>query len=186
MGVLDTERTAKAKDLVLTADLFAVFITFTTRQKWDRREKMTDFKPINTQEEFDERLKDRLARAESKVRDEYKGWLSPDEVKKLKDSHAEDLKKYEGYDEKFTAQQTRIHELEVGALKTKIALGKNLPMDAIEFLQGDDEKSINESADKLSKLSTPKVTGFTKSTEAPVGDPLEAVYRELAARFTSN
>lgn len=147
---------------------------------------MTDFKPINTQEEFDERLKDRLARAESKVRDEYKGWMSPDDVKKLKDSHAQDLQKYAGYDEKFTAQQTRIHELEVGALKTKIALGKNLPMDAIEFLQGDDEKSINESADKLSKLSTPKVTGFTKSTESPAGDPLEAGYRELAARFTSN
>lgn len=147
---------------------------------------MTDFKPINTQEEFDERLKDRLARAESKVRDEYKGWMSPDDVKKLKDSHAQDLQKYAGYDEKFTAQQTRIHELEVGALKTKIALGKNLPMDAIEFLQGDDEKSINESADKLSKLSTPKVTGFTKSTETPAGDSVEAGYRELAARFTSN
>lgn len=147
---------------------------------------MTDFKPINTQEEFDERLKDRLARAESKVRDEYKGWMSPDDVKKLKDSHAQGLQKYAGYDEKFTAQQTRIHELEVGALKTKIALGKNLPMDAIEFLQGDDEKSINESADKLSKLSTPKVTGFTKSTETPAGDSVEAGYRELAARFTPN
>lgn len=186
MGMLDTERTAKAKDLVLTADLFAVFITFTTRQKWDRREKMTDFKPINTQEEFDERLKDRLARAESKVRDEYKGWLSPDEVKKLKDSHAEDLKKYEGYGEKFTAQQTRIHELEVGALKTKIALGKNLPMDAIEFLQGDDEKSINESADKLSKLSTPKVTGFTKSPEPAASNSVDAEFRALAAEIVKN
>ena len=158
---------------------------------------MTDFKPITTQEEFDERLKDRVSRAERLARDEFKGWTSPDDLQKLKDSHAKEiadlnskhadaLKKYEGYDEKFTAQQTRIHELEVGALKTKIALGKNLPMDAIEFLQGDDEKSINESADKLSKLSTPKVTGFTKSTESPAGDSVEAGYRELAARFTSN
>ena len=147
---------------------------------------MTDFKPINTQEEFDERLKDRLARAENKVREEYKGWLSPDDVQKLKDGHAKDLKKYEGYDEKFTAQQTKIHELEVGALKTKIAIGKKLPMDAIEFLQGEDEKSINESADKLSRLSAPKVTGFTKSTETSATNSVDAGFRELAAKFAKN
>ena len=142
---------------------------------------MTDFKPINSQEEFDERLKDRLARAESKVRDEYKDWLSPEAVQKLKDGHAQELKKYEGYDEKFTTQQTRIHELEVGALKTKIAISKKLPMDAIEFLQGDDEKSITESADRLSKLSAPAFSGFTRNTEPSVEASSDAAYRELAS-----
>jgi len=144
---------------------------------------MTDFKPINTQEEFDERIKERISRTEKKVREEYKDWLSPEDVQKLKDSHAEDLKKYEGYDEKFTAQQTRIHELEVGALKTKIAIGKKLPMDAIEFLQGDDEKSITESADKLSKLSAPTFNGFTRNTEPKVDTSADSVYRELASEL---
>lgn len=37
---------------------------------------MAEFKVINTQEEFDERIKERLERAEKKVREEYKGWTS--------------------------------------------------------------------------------------------------------------
>jgi hypothetical protein len=43
-----------------------------------------------------------------------------------------------------------------------------------------------ESADKLAKLSAPKHLGFTKSTETSATDSLEAKYRELAAKFTSN
>ena len=155
---------------------------------------MADFKEITTQEEFDERIKERISRAEKKVRDEYANWLKPDaldalkaehaqEIEKLNASHAEALKKYEGYDEKFTAQATKIHELETSALKTKIAMAKKLPMDAVEFLQGDDEKSITESADKLSKLSAPTNVGFTKNTESPADKSSDALYRELAQQF---
>ena len=155
---------------------------------------MADFKEITTQEEFDERIKERISRAEKKVRDEYANWLKPDaldalkaehaqEIEKLKASHAEALKKYEGYDEKFTAQETKIHDLETSALKTKIAMAKKLPMDAVEFLQGDDEKSITESADKLSKLSAPTNVGFTKNTESPADKSSDALYRELAQQF---
>lgn len=154
---------------------------------------MADFKEITTQEEFDERIKERISRTEKKVRDEFAGFTSPDDLKKiqadhakaieaLKASHAEELKKYAGYDEKFNAQQTRIHELETSALKTKIAIGKKLPMDAIEFLQGDDEKSITESADRLSKLSQPTNVGFTRNTETPA-DTGDGVYRALAQQI---
>ena len=152
---------------------------------------MADFKEITTQEEFDERIKERLSRAEKKIREEYSGYMSVDDVKilkadhakeieKLKASHADELKKYEGYDEKFTAQATRIHELETSALKTKIAMAKKLPMDAVDFLQGDDEKSITESADRLSKLSAPTNVGFTRNTESGSDTSSEAMYRELA------
>lgn len=155
---------------------------------------MADFKEITTQEEFDERIKERISRAEKKVRDEYANWLKPDaldalkaehaqEIAKLNASHAEALKKYEGYDEKFTAQETKIHALETSALKTKIAMAKKLPMDAVEFLQGDDEKSIAESADKLSKLSAPTYVGFTRNTESPADKSSDALYRELAQQF---
>jgi len=155
---------------------------------------MADFKEITTQEEFDERIKQRIERAEKKVREEFANFISPDdmkaikeshanEIEKLKASHAEELKKYEGYDEKFTAQATRIHELETSALKTKIAMAKKLPMDAIEFLNGDDEKSITESADKLSKLSAPTNVGFTRNTESGTDVSGDAYYRELAQQF---
>ena len=45
---------------------------------------MAEFKVINTQEEFDERIKERIERAEKKAADAFKGWLSPDEVETLK------------------------------------------------------------------------------------------------------
>ena len=44
---------------------------------------MADFKAITNQEEFDAAIKDRLERAERKIREEYKGWTSPDDLKKL-------------------------------------------------------------------------------------------------------
>ena len=52
---------------------------------------MAEFKSINTQEEFDNAIKDRLNRAENKIRDEYKGWLSPDEQAKAKEQHTADI-----------------------------------------------------------------------------------------------
>lgn len=157
---------------------------------------MADFKEITTQEEFDERIKERIERAEKKVREEFKGWSSPEDLKKitdqhaadlakLNDSHAEELKKYAGYDEKFNAQASRIHELEVGALKTRIANEKKLPWDAVEFLQGDDEKSINESADKLSRLSAHSAT-FTRNTERDNVDSKESMWRDLANKLPSH
>ena len=48
---------------------------------------MGDFTPIETQEQFDSMIGERLKREGEKIRKEYEGFLSPDEV----------TKKYEGY-----------------------------------------------------------------------------------------
>ena len=155
---------------------------------------MADFKEIKTQEEFDAAIKDRLERAERKIREEFKGWTSPEDLKKLADTHkseidsinqahSKELEKYAGYDEKFTQQQSRIHELEVSGLKTKIANDKKLPFEAIEFLQGDDEKSIEESAERLSRLAGAHMSGYTRNTERDPGDSKDRVWRDLVAQL---
>lgn len=158
---------------------------------------MAEFKVINTQEEFDARIKERLERAEKKAKESFQGWKSPDdlneldkahkaEIEKLKAAHAEEMKKYAGYDEKFAEQSAKIKSLEVSALKTRIATEKKLPYDAVEFLQGDDEQSITESADKLSKLSAASsYSGFTRNTEPPAEDATDAMWREFT-RSVSN
>ena len=152
---------------------------------------MADFKTINTQEEFDNAIKDRLNRAESKIRDEFKGWLSPEEQAKakeqhkaeidgLKQAHSKELEKYAGYDEKFAEMANTIHGYEVSNLKLKIAQEKKLPFDAVEFLQGDDEKTISESADRLASLTaTQHSYGFTRNTETG-GNDKDAMWRELS------
>ena len=151
---------------------------------------MAEFKSINTQEEFDNAIKDRLNRAENKIRDEYKGWLSPEEqakakeqhtadIENLKQAHSKELEKYAGYDAKFAEMENTIHGYEVSNLKLKIAQEKKLPYDAVEFLQGDDEKTISESADRLASLTaTQHSYGFTRNTET--GNDTDSVWRELS------
>ena len=148
-----------------------------------------NFKIINTQEEFDNAIKDRLNRAENKIRDEYKGWLSPEEqakakeqhtadIESLKQAHSKELEKYAGYDAKFAEMEKTIHGYKVSNLKLKIAQEKKLPFDAVEFLQGDDEKTISESADRLSSL-TAHTVGFTRNTEQPKGDDKTQAYKSM-------
>lgn len=156
---------------------------------------MAEFKVINTQEEFDECIKERLERAEKKAKESFNGWISPDslkeemkkaeekykgEIETLKKNHAEELKKYEGYDEKFNAQESQIKSLTISNLKNKVAMEKKLPLDAIEFLQGEDEKSIMESAERLSKLSGQQHSiGYTRNTEKEKGNATDEALKEL-------
>lgn len=155
---------------------------------------MAEFKTITTQEEFDSAIKERLDRADKKVREEYKGWMSPDEVKGLKesfqkdlkdltDAHSKELEKYAGYDDKFKAQEDEIRSLKVSAMKVKIANEKKLPMEAVDFLQGDSEESISESADRLSRLTGSNTfPGLTRNTEDKV-DTKERELRELLGKL---
>lgn len=150
---------------------------------------MADFKTINTQEEFDNAIKDRLNRAENKIREEYKAWISPDEQKKqadahkaeienLKTAHSKELEKYAGYDQKFADFESKIHGYEVSALKMRIAQEKKLPPESVEFLQGEDEESITQSAGRLASL-THNTFGFTRNTESPKNDK-DSAWRELS------
>ena len=162
---------------------------------------MADFKVIETQEQFDERIKERLERAEKnaekRIREEFTGWTSPadlqaindahaGELSALKDAQAKELEKYAGYDEKFSTQAARIKELETYALKVRIANEKGLPSSAVEFLRGDDEDAIKDSADKLAKLSgSAHAFGFTRNTEEKTNPSAEA-FREIARKYGKN
>ena len=150
---------------------------------------MADFKAINTQEEFDNAIKDRLNRAENKIREEYKSWISPDdqaktaenykaEIENLKAAHSKELEKYAGYDQKFADFESKIHGYEVSNLKMRIAQEKKLPLESVEFLQGEDEESIKQSADRLASL-THSTFGFTRNTESPKEDK-DSAWRELS------
>lgn len=153
------------------------------------------FKVIETQEQFDERIKERIERAEKHTREEFKGWLSPDDLKALNDKHAgeitalneqhaKELEKYAEYDEKITAYESEIKGLKTSAMKSQIAMRMHLPAEAVEFLQGDNEESISASAEKLAKLSgASSVVSFTKNTEKPVGDSKTEAFRQLARQI---
>ena len=52
---------------------------------------MADFKVIETQEAFDEAVKERLARKDKEMSEKYKGYLSPDDVSKMKEEYEKRL-----------------------------------------------------------------------------------------------
>lgn len=114
------------------------------------------FKVIETQEELDNIIKNRIER----VRKEYDGFMSAEDIQKLKDTYdtkvKEDENKYTTLEKEKNDLMAKVKGYEANALKTKVALAINLPMGAIDYLKGETEEELTESAKALSSMFTPK------------------------------
>lgn len=118
---------------------------------------MSDFKKIETQEQLEEVLKERLKRERDTVKKEFEGYLSPeDEAEKYKGYMSQDdvEKKYKGFmsPDEVSKLQSKIKGYETDSVKTRIAHELGLSYDAVSFLQGEDEDSIRKSATTLKSL----------------------------------
>lgn len=161
----------------------------------ENTEKTNEFKPIETQEQLDGIIKDRLARAEKQAAKQYEGYTSPDDLKALKDSHKKEL---EDLTNKFTAEldkfkdvetqlkekDDKIHQYEVSSVKNSVAREFDLPFEAIEFLQGEDEKTIKESAEKLKSMTGAKnVVAPVKDREESQEDTITRAYKDVLSKL---
>lgn len=134
------------------------------------------FKTIETQEELDAILKDRLERQSKK----FEGFMSPEDVQKLKDGYEEKLsnqKSYDGYtspedlnkiksdyDSQITSLTNENKSLKSTALKQDIAYEYKLPRDMASRLKGETEEELRKDADTLSSY-------VSQSTQvAPLAD----------------
>ena len=118
---------------------------------------MSEFTPINTQEEFDAAIGERIKRERRTIEERYKNHLSPEDVAKKYEGYLspEDVtKKYKGWlsPEDAAEKESKIKGYETDSAKTRIAHEMGLDYDAIKFLQGEDEKSIKKSAEALKNL----------------------------------
>lgn len=123
---------------------------------------MGDFKTIETQEQFDAAISERLKREGDKIRKEYEGFLSPDDVTKKYEGYLSPdavKEKYKGYlsPEEVAKKDAMIKGYEANSVKTRIAHELGLSYDAIGFLKGEDEESIRKSAESLKALVGNKV-----------------------------
>lgn len=114
---------------------------------------MKEFIPINTQEEFEDRIKDRLRRE----RDKYAGY---DEAKaqlaaanaKIADLETAIATKDASYNTLLAESQekdTKIAGYEVDAMRTAVVVNKGLPMNLRSYLKGTTEEELNASANEL-------------------------------------
>ena len=133
---------------------------------------MSDFTPIESQEQLNAIIGERISRAEQKAAEKYSDY---DEVKKQNADYAAQLtdlqKQLEEQSEKMKTHQyevdsltAKVRDYESSSLKTRIALETGLPYKMAERLTGEDEKAIRQDAEMMVKLM-----GFNKG--APIGNP---------------
>jgi hypothetical protein len=140
---------------------------------------MADFKPINTQEEFDAAIapwKEKAAKY-----DELAG-------KKL-DKQVETLQQQLTAKEQSVTELTaRVEAAEGAVLRAKVAHVNNLPYEMAERLKGVTEEELTADAKELAKLVAPPVVAPLASTE-PGNVNLsgaDAAYMEMASALGGN
>ena len=135
---------------------------------------MADFTPIETQEQFNEAIKERLERAEKKWQEKYSGYLGPDDLagktKELEDKIVELSNSLNSANDKAKADaeaiaglEAKVKDYETASVKSRIAHEVGIPFELANKLSGETEKEIRKDAEALK----PYVTAHTQ----PLHDP---------------
>ena len=128
-----------------------------------------EFSPIETQEQLDAIIKERLKRERETTQKRFEGWVSPeDHQKAITDANKafDDYKKAHEGDEATIADLTAKNKAyETASMKSRIAHEVGLSYEWISRLSGDDEQSIRADAESLKKLVGSGQPLPTKSTE---------------------
>lgn len=147
---------------------------------------MSEFKIIETQEQLDEIIKNRIERVKAKYAD-YDSLSA-----KVQDLETEKLKLTELLDKQKEIEgnnKNKIAELEKGiqgwetkALKQKVAIKYNLPFDLADRLKGDSEESLTEDAERLASLMVDNQPTYKQplaDVERPVKSGVSAAWQDV-------
>lgn len=155
---------------------------------------MSDFKIIETQEDFDKAIQSRLKQKDRELADKYKDYLSPDDVTALKadyDKQLEDAnklveeanKKLSTFDETVSNLTQRAETAENKLLKNKVAYENKLPIELSDRLIGSTEEELKADAEKLSGILKPQGHGaaplYTGTQTSQSGNTYEAGMAEV-------
>lgn len=117
---------------------------------------MSEFKVIETQEELDRIIGERLKRERKQVEDEFSEKISALEKENacIKSENTEvksNLEKAAEKDTEIEKLQGQIKEYEKSEMQRKIALAHNIPYNLAERIHGDTEDEMTEDAKALAK-----------------------------------
>lgn len=142
---------------------------------------MSEFKVIETQEELDAIVKARIAREREKYSDYDQLKDRVTELETEKGSLESALAEAKKNDNTIAELQSKIAGYETSALRTRVALANGLPFDLAERLQGDDEASLTEDAERLAtffKVTEPPAP--LKDNEPSLVDSKDAAWLDVA------
>ena len=157
---------------------------------------MSDFKPINTQEELDAVIGERIKREKETLAKKYEGYLSPAELAErekagraalddLKGKLEKSQKESEGHAKTVEELTAKIKGYETDSVKTRIAHEMGLPFEMAGRLAGDTEEAIRKDAETLAKLvsagakEAPPLASRDTSGKAGRGGTTDAAYLTL-------
>lgn len=134
---------------------------------------MGDFTPINTQEELDAILAERLRRKDEQTAKKYgdyddlktKVTTYETQIGDLNEKLEELTGKQKGHEKEVSELTAKVKKYETAALKSRIASEKGLPLELADRLTGETEEELGKDAEKLLG-----VVGKTKKA-APLADP---------------
>lgn len=142
-----------------------------------------EFKPIETQEELDKIITNRLKRERESAEKRFEGWISPeDHQRSINEANKafDDYKKAHENDEQTIADLTAKNKTyETAALKSRIAHEVGLSYEWISRISGDDEASIRADAESLKKLVGSGAPLSTKNTESAGLNPGDMALRQV-------
>lgn len=148
---------------------------------------MSEFKVIESQEEFDARIKDRIERAKEKAIEDYKIEIKKtiDDLKSENSSlknevagYKESLEEVKGKDETIKGLNEKISAFERAEVKRNIALEYGLPFKLADKISGDDEDSMKKDAEVMAKYFSDSKKSYEpplKSYEDKVDDKDQAL-----------
>lgn len=148
---------------------------------------MSEFKVIESQEEFDARIKDRIERAKEKAIEDYKIEIKKtiDDLKSENSSlknevagYKESLEDLKVKNETIKGLNEKISAFERAEVKRNIALEYGLPLKLAEKISGDDEDSMKKDAEGMAKYFSDSKKSYEpplKSYEDKVDDKDQAL-----------
>ena len=121
---------------------------------------MADFKAIETQEELDLIIQERLNRQKVSLEKQYAGYEElkvrneelEGQIATLEQLKADLEGGQSAHDNNIAELNSKIAKYELSNLRTKIGMEYGIPFDITNRLMGDDETSITEDAKKLVEL----------------------------------
>ncbi|HFD0860958.1 DUF4355 domain-containing protein [Enterococcus durans] len=141
------------------------------------------FKTIETQEELDRIIQERLNREKEKFADydaiKTRNVELENEVGTLKSTIEETNTAKKSHEQTVADLNKKIAEYETASLRTRIALQNGLPIDLADRLVGDDEESIKADAERLSSFVSKTMSAPLKNVEPNIQKDENSAYRKL-------
>ena len=145
------------------------------------------FKAIETQEEFDRIISERLSRQKESFEKQLEDYDQLKTAKADLESQVGTLQStieqskagQEDYTKQISDLTSKVAGYETANLRTRIALQNGLPYDLADRLVGEDEESIKADAERLSSFVAKQHSAPLKNVEPNIQKDENSAYRKL-------